>query len=109
MTEASSFDVPGAVFERAAEVFALLGTPTRLRLMSLLCDAEMNVSELRDALGGAQPNVSQNLTLLYRAGVLHRRREGAQVFYRINPAHSLLLCDAVRTLLREHAAAAAAR
>lgn len=107
MADDGSFGVPGEVFERAAEVFALLGTPTRLRLMSLLCDREMNVGDVREALGGAQPNVSQNLTLLYRAGVLTRRREGAQVFYRVNHAHSLLLCDAVRTLLREQSAAAA--
>lgn len=109
MTEASSFGVPGEVFERAAEVFALLGTATRLRLVSLLCDREMNVGELRELLGAAQPNVSQNLTLLYRAGVLIRQRKGAQVFYRVNPSHSLLLCDAVRALLGELPATGAAR
>lgn len=88
-----------AVFERAAEVFALLGTPLRLRIISLLCDCEMNVTQLRDALGGAQPSVSQNLATLYRSGVLARQRKGTQVFYRVNASHSLLLCDAVRSMI----------
>lgn len=91
------------VFERAAEVFALLGTPLRLRIVSLLCEREMNVGELRSALGGAQPSVSQNLAMLYRAGVLTRQRKGANVFYSVNPSHSLLLCDTVRSILASDA------
>lgn len=90
---------PGAVFERAAEIFALLGTPLRLRILSLLCDHEMNVTQLREALGGAQPSVSQNLATLYRSGVLVRQRKGTHVFYRVNASHSLLLCDAVRSMI----------
>lgn len=82
---------PGVVFERAAEIFALLGTPLRLRILSLLCEDEMNVSQLREALGSAQPSVSQNLATLYRSGVLVRQRKGTQVFYRLNASHSLLL------------------
>ena len=88
-----------AVFERAAEVFALLGTPLRLRIVSLLCEYEMNVGELRSALGGAQPSVSQNLAMLYRSGVLTRQRRGANIFYTVNPSHRLLLCDTVRSIL----------
>lgn len=87
------------VFERAAEVFAVLGTPLRLRILSLLCRNEMNVGELRAALGSAQPSVSQNLATLYRCGVLTRQRKGAQVFYGIHPSHGLLLCDAVRRMV----------
>ena len=44
MDERADFSLPGAVFERAAEVFALLGTPMRLRIMSQLCGREMNVA-----------------------------------------------------------------
>lgn len=87
------------VFERAAEVFGLLGTPVRLRILSLLCEREMNVTQLREALGSAQPSVSQNLALLHRSRVLVRQRKGAHVFYRVNASHSLLLCDAVRSMI----------
>jgi ArsR family transcriptional regulator len=87
------------VFERAAEMFALLGTPLRLRILDLLCRGAMNVSELRAALGSAQPSVSQNLATLYRCGVLTRQRRGSQVFYGIAPAHGGLLCEAVRRMV----------
>lgn len=90
---------PGVVFERAAEVFALLGTPLRLRILALLCEHEMNVTQLKDALGSTQPSVSQNLATLYRSGVLVRRRKGPHVFYGVNAAHSLLLCDAIRNVI----------
>lgn len=89
----------GAVFERAAQVFALLGTPLRLRMVQLLCERAMNVTQLRSALGGAQPSVSQNVAVLYRAGVLARQRKGTQVFYGVNPAHSLLMCGALCSML----------
>lgn len=87
------------VFERAAEVFALLGTPLRLRILNLLCRSEMNVGDLRTALGSAQPSVSQNLATLYRCGVLTRQRRGSQVFYGIHPSQGALLCDAVRRMV----------
>ncbi|MGH8830947.1 MAG: ArsR/SmtB family transcription factor [Polaromonas sp.] len=87
------------VFERAAEVFALLSTPVRLRIVSALCKCEMNVSELLGNVGTSQPNMSQHLSLLYRAGLLGRRRVGTQVFYRVNAESGALLCDAVRSLI----------
>ena len=87
------------VFERAAEVFALLGSPLRLRILSLLCQCELHVGELRAALGSADPSVSQNLSTLYRCGVLTRQRRGAHVFYGIHPSHDFLVCDAVRRMV----------
>lgn len=87
------------VFERAAEVFALLGSPLRLRILNLLCRRALNVGELRAALGSGQPGVSQNLATLYRCGVLTRQRRGAHVFYGIHPSHDLLVCDAVRRMV----------
>ena len=87
------------VFERAAEVFALLGTPLRLRILDLLCRGAMNVGELRAALGSARPSVSQNLAALYRCGVLTRQRQGSQIFYGIDPVYGGLVCEAVRRMV----------
>jgi DNA-binding transcriptional ArsR family regulator len=42
-----------------------------------------------------QPNVSRHLSLLYRAGVLNRRREGTFVFYRISDPMITDLCRSV--------------
>jgi len=86
-------EVPDRVFDLAAEMFALLSTPTRLRILYALFEGEKNVGELLQRVGVSQPNMSQHLGALYRAGVLGRRRAGAQVFYRVANAQALLLCE----------------
>src|SRR5260221_14740676 len=58
------------------------GDPTRLRLLLLLRQAELTVSELTEILGQSQPRVSRHLKLLCDAGLLERFKEGAWVFYR---------------------------
>ena len=90
-------EVSDRVFERAAELFSLLSTPTRLRILVVLCQGEMNVSELLSRIAVSQPNISQHLGTLYRGGVLARRRAGAQVFYRIVSAQAQMLSEAVCT------------
>ena len=83
------------VFEIAAELFALLSAPTRLRIVCQLCEGEKNVGELLDLVGASQPNISQHLGMLYRSGILGRRRSGSQVYYRIVSERVMLPCDAV--------------
>src|SRR6478752_9107005 len=56
--------------------------PTRLRLLFLLGEAELTVSEITSILGQSQPRVSRHLRLLCEAGLLERFKEGAWVFYR---------------------------
>ncbi len=53
---------------------------TRLRLLAILCDAELTVSELVAILGQSQPRISRHLKLLVEAGLVERHREGAWVF-----------------------------
>ena len=86
-----------AVFEKAAELFAVLSTPIRLRIISELCQGEKNVGQLHERIGVTQPNMSQHLNLLYRAGLLGKRRQGAQVFYRIADTSAVAVCRAVCT------------
>ncbi len=58
------------------------GDGTRLRLLLLLLEAELTVSELTQILGQSQPRISRHLKLLCEAGLLERFKEGAWVFYR---------------------------
>ena len=85
------------IFEAAAELFSVLSTPVRLRLISALCHGEKNVSQLLSEIDSTQPNMSQHLGTLYRAGILTRRREGTQIFYRIQSERAATLCRAVCT------------
>jgi demethylmenaquinone methyltransferase/2-methoxy-6-polyprenyl-1,4-benzoquinol methylase/ArsR family transcriptional regulator len=62
------------------------GEITRLRLLCLLAEAELTVSELVAILGQSQPRVSRHLKLLTEAGLAERRREGAWAFFRLGEA-----------------------
>jgi DNA-binding transcriptional ArsR family regulator len=90
-------DVQDAVFDSVAELFGVLSTPIRLKIISALCNGEKNVSQLLQAIDTTQPNMSQHLSTLYRAGVLGRRREGTQIHYRLESERVATLCRAVCT------------
>jgi ArsR family transcriptional regulator len=85
------------VFDKAADLFAVMSTPIRLRIISALCQGEKNVGQLLENIGVAQPNMSQHLNILFRSGVLGKRRQGAQVFYRIADDTAARVCRAVCT------------
>jgi len=85
------------VFELAAEIFRVMSAPMRLKIISCLCNGEKNVSQLLEEVDTTQPNMSQHLNTLYQAGVIGKRREGVQIFYRIINDRVVTLCRAVCT------------
>ena len=85
------------VFEMAAELFRVMSAPMRLKIISRLCNGEKNVSTLLEEIDTTQPNMSQHLNTLYQAGVIGKRREGVQIFYRIVNDRVVTLCRAVCT------------
>ncbi|WP_341904646.1 metalloregulator ArsR/SmtB family transcription factor [Polaromonas sp. YR568] len=87
----------GRVFELAAELFAVLATPMRLRVLSALCEGEKSVNQLLAEIDTTQPNLSQHLAVLYRTGVLAKRKEGTQVIYRVQSEKAVALCRSVCT------------
>jgi DNA-binding transcriptional ArsR family regulator len=96
-TTSTPTDDPEAVFATAAELFGLLSTPIRLKIISALCHGEKNVSQLLAEIDTTQPNMSQHLSTLYRAGVLGKRRDATQIYYRIESQRAATLCRAVCT------------
>jgi len=92
-----STKIEDRVFESAAELFSVLSTPIRLRIISAVCQGEKNVSELLSEIDTTQPNMSQHLSMLYRSGVLSKRREGTQMYYRLQSERVATLCRAVCT------------
>jgi DNA-binding transcriptional ArsR family regulator len=92
-----SMSEPDQVFELAAEVFKIMSAPMRLKIISCLCEGEQNVSHLLSKIDTTQPNMSQHLTTLYQAGVLGKRRDGVQIFYRIIDERVSNLCRSVCT------------
>jgi ubiquinone/menaquinone biosynthesis C-methylase UbiE/DNA-binding transcriptional ArsR family regulator len=58
------------------------GEDTRLRVLALLAEAELTVSDLTQILRQSQPRISRHLKLLVEAGLIERFREGAWAFFR---------------------------
>ena len=85
------------VFESVAELFSVLSTPIRLKIISAVCQSEKSVSQLLAEIDTTQPNMSQHLSTLYRCGVLAKRREGTQMYYRLQSERVATLCRAVCT------------
>ncbi|WP_310566210.1 metalloregulator ArsR/SmtB family transcription factor [Hydrogenophaga sp.] len=83
------------VFESVARYFSVLGEPTRLRILHALCQEEQCVNEIIRVTGLAQANASRHLGLMYQAGMLARRREGTQIFYRVADPVYVELCRTV--------------
>src|ERR1700751_1831998 len=59
------------------------GEATRLRILALLAEAELTVSDLTDILRQSQPRISRHLRLLAEAGLVERFREGSWAFFRL--------------------------
>ena len=70
------FDVLNAALKAAGE-------ETRLRVLALLSEAELTVSDLTDILRQSQPRISRHLRLLAEAGLVERFREGTWAFFRL--------------------------
>ena len=95
-TQVSSGLVPQQhVYESVARYFSVLGEPTRLRILHTVCQEEKCVNDIIAATGLAQANVSRHLGLMYQAGMLTRRREGNQIFYRVVDDMAFELCRSV--------------
>ena len=59
------------------------GESTRLRLLALLAEGDLTVSDLIEILGQSQPRISRHLKLLNEAGLLERYQEGAWAYFRL--------------------------
>jgi DNA-binding transcriptional ArsR family regulator len=81
--------------ERVAAMFRAFGEGTRLAILQELKDGEMTVSEMVGRMSSSQANVSKQLKVLHDAGVLSRRKQGAQVLYQIADPMVFELCRLV--------------
>lgn len=90
------------VWQLEAEVFRLLGHPTRMRLVDSLRDGERTVSDLQAVMQSESSGTSQQLNLLRKAGVLSSRKEGTSVYYRVRDPRILQIIDLARQVLTSH-------
>lgn len=81
------------LMEIVASRFKALGEPARLRLLNALRDGEKTVTELMQATGLGQANVSKHLQMLHTLGFVTRRKDGLFVRYSLADEDVFALCD----------------
>jgi ArsR family transcriptional regulator len=94
--------IPDEVLDTMAEKFRLLGDGTRLAILRTLMQGERSVGQVVVETGRGQANVSKHLKLLADAGLVARRKDGLQVFYRLDDPLVEKLCKLVcETIVQE--------
>jgi ArsR family transcriptional regulator len=88
--------LPTAAVERASQIFRAMGDAARLRILDLLRQRELCVTEIVAALGEKFTTVSQRLRLLRSEGLILRRREGNHLYYALADRH---VVDLIRNAL----------
>lgn len=81
------------VLERLADRFRALGECNRLNLLSALRPGERTVSELMEATGLGQANLSKHLAVLHAQGFVARRRDGVHVIYALADEDVFRICE----------------
>lgn len=89
----SDFELTPDVLDLVADRFKALAEPARLHILNVLRDGEHSVSEIMDATGLGQANVSKHLRLLHALRFVERRKEGLYVHYRLADEDVFRLCD----------------
>jgi DNA-binding transcriptional ArsR family regulator len=87
--------LPEQLVELIARRFRVLGEPTRIRLLDLLRERDATVTELHEALGASQQNVSKHLGVLLQAGIVRRTKQGTSARYAIADEGVFALCEDV--------------
>ena len=69
---------------RLTKLFMALSDETRQRIFELLCDEEMNVTDICDEFNTTQPTISHHLQILKGCDLVDTRKEGKMVYYYVN-------------------------
>jgi DNA-binding transcriptional ArsR family regulator len=91
----------GETVEAVADVFKLLGDPTRVRLVDALSHGERCVCDLAELVGLSESAVSHQLRLLRTARLVRVRRTGRQAFYSLDDHHVVGLVHDTRRHVEE--------
>ncbi len=87
------------LYQMKAEFFKTLGHPIRIRVLELLSEREQAVSEMLTEIGIEPANLSQQLAILRRAGLVVARREGLSVTYELTSPQVAELLVVARAIL----------
>jgi DNA-binding transcriptional ArsR family regulator len=87
--------IPVDLAEMIAARLRVIGDPSRIRILDLLREDELTVTQITERLGTSQQNTSKHLGMLLQAGILARRKDGNTSIYSIADVGVYELCEQV--------------
>jgi len=87
--------IPVDLAEMISARLRIIGDPTRIRILDLLRDDELSVTQLTERLETSQQNASKHLGMLLQAGIVARRKDGNSSIYSIADRGVYELCEQV--------------
>lgn len=93
--------MPVPLYQAKAEFFRMLGHPVRIRVLELLQDGPMPVRDLLSQIEVERSNLSQQLAVLRRSGIVTATRDGDTVVYALAGGDVADLMRAARRILTE--------
>lgn len=92
--------MPVPLYQAKADFFRALGHPARIRVLELLSERPTAVHELLAGIEIEASNLSQQLSVLRRAGLVTQRREGGEVTYSLAIPEVRDLLESARHILK---------
>ena len=87
--------LPPSALAQVADYFKVLSELSRLQVLCSLKIGSKNVTEIMEATGLGQANVSKHLKILAQAGIVSRTPQGVSVYYKIVEPFIFELCELV--------------
>lgn len=92
------------MLELIAQRLRLLADPTRLKILHKLKEGEKSVTELVEATGASQPNVSKHLSTLRSHQLVERRQVGNTAYFTISAPFIFDVCETVCDSMKDELA-----
>jgi ArsR family transcriptional regulator, lead/cadmium/zinc/bismuth-responsive transcriptional repressor len=89
-------DLPSTILDEhiaahVAELFRAFSDTSRVRILSAILAREMNISALAEAVGISESAISHHMRGLRQMRLVQARREGKEVYYRVEDEHVIAL------------------
>ncbi|NQU67224.1 MAG: winged helix-turn-helix transcriptional regulator [Candidatus Marinimicrobia bacterium] len=81
--------------------FKGVSDPTRVKIMTLLKNKEMSVTEIVSHFSMTQPSISHHLNVLKTAGILTSRKDGKEVYYKLEVCCIVDCCGGFRAMFND--------
>jgi len=91
-----------SIYKLHAGVCKALGNPLRIQIIDLLQENELCFSDILAETGGLKSSLSQHLSVMVNKGILHQRKEGLNVYFKLSSPKVAKACGLMREVLMDY-------